>query len=222
MSRVVERAYAEVRRRIVSGDYPTGFRLKEEELAAEIGVSRTPVREALRRLNSEHLVQFVPKQGACVASWTEAEVDELFILRSLLESYGAELAADRISAEQIRQLGALADEMDDAVGVRVRSADSDRRFLALNNEFHRLILDASGSERLKRMLATLVEIPVMLRTLDRYSERDLLRSCRQHHDLVAALKAGDGAWAASIMRAHLLAARAAYLGSTVEKLTARA
>ncbi len=210
MANAVDRAYAEVRKRILSGKYAAGLRLKEEQLAAEIGVSRTPIREALRRLNAEQLVKFVSNQGAYVTAWSEEDVDQLFVLRSMLESYGAELAATKASAAQIERLDALAREIDTASQIRDEGHHSE--FLALNNEFHRLILTAAHSERLEVMISGLVEIPVMLRTLDRYSDDELRRSCAHHHELVAAFRARDGRWAASIMRTHLLAARTAYLG----------
>ena len=210
MANAVDRAYAELRTRILSGRYAAGLRLKEEQLATEIGVSRTPIREALRRLNSEHLVKYVSNQGAHVASWSEEDVDQLFTLRSMLESYAAELAAGKITAEQIERLDRLANEIDAAS--RVRDEDHHSQFLELNNEFHRLILAAAHSERLGVIISWLVDIPIMLRTLDRYSDENLRRSCAHHHELVAALRARDGNWAAAIMRTHLLAARTAYLG----------
>lgn len=210
MGSAVDRAYAELRTRILSGKYAAGLRLKEAELAAEIGVSRTPIREALRRLNAEHLVKFVSNQGAHVVSWSEEDVDQLFVLRSMLESYAAELAARRITAKQSEQLEALANEIDEVS--RVRDEEHHGQFLTLNNRFHRLILTAAHSERLEAIISSLVEIPIMLRTLDRYSDEDLRRSCTHHHELVAALRARDGRWAASTMRTHILAARTAYLG----------
>ena len=114
-------------------------------------------------------------------------MDQLFVLRSMLESYGAELAATKASAAQIERLDALAREIDTASQIRDEGHHSE--FLALNNEFHRLILTAAHSERLEVMISGLVEIPVMLRTLDRYSDDELRRSCAHHHELVAAFRA---------------------------------
>lgn len=215
LANAVDRAYAEVRSRILAGTYASGLRLKEERLAADIGVSRTPVREALRRLNAEHLIRFVPNQGAFVASWSQEDVGQIFVLRSMLESYACERAASRIEPDALERLEELADRMDQAS--RVRDAAHHRRFLELNNQFHRGILAAARSERLERMLSWLTEVPLMLRTLDRYSDADLRRSCSHHHELVAALRARDGHWAASIMRAHLLSARTAVLGHAGEE-----
>jgi DNA-binding transcriptional MocR family regulator len=78
----VERAYEAIRGGIFSGDHPAGSRLREEELAERIGVSRTPVREALRRLDAEGLVEFMPNRGAHVASWSEDDLREIFGLRA--------------------------------------------------------------------------------------------------------------------------------------------
>ena len=84
--KAVEKAYAAVRDGIVSGKYAPGTRITEQEVAELAGVSRTPVREALRQLNVEGLLEFVPNQGAVVTSWSERELDEIFDLRAVLES----------------------------------------------------------------------------------------------------------------------------------------
>ena len=104
MSKAADRAYDWVRQRILSGEYPPGSHLKEERIAEDSEVSRTPVREALRRLSNEHFVKFVPNQGAFVATWENDDVEVIFELRAMLEGYAAQRAASRISEEQIREL----------------------------------------------------------------------------------------------------------------------
>ena len=86
MSSAAEKAYEAIRDGIVGGELPVGGRLREEELAGTIGVSRTPVREALRRLDAEGLVEFSPHRGAQVASWSDQDLDEIFGLRGVLVS----------------------------------------------------------------------------------------------------------------------------------------
>src|SRR5258708_39086223 len=91
-----ERVLDSLRDRILSGAYAVGFHLRESQVAAELGVSRTPIREALQRLAVEGLIDLYPNRGARVAGWSEQELEEIFGLRILLESYGARLAAPRI------------------------------------------------------------------------------------------------------------------------------
>jgi DNA-binding GntR family transcriptional regulator len=201
----VERAYEAIRNGIVSGEHPAGGRLREEELAERIGVSRTPVREALRRLDAEGLVDFMPNRGAHVAAWSDEDVRDIFALRALLESFGARLAAARIDREALAGLRALCDAMDQALAGA--APDHFQRVAELNSRFHQGILAASGSKRLPLLVASLVEAPLMYRTFRRYSSEQVTRSMSHHRELLAALEIGDGEWAESVMRSHVLAAR---------------
>ncbi len=110
MAKAVDKAYHTVRERIVRGVYPASSRITEQEVAAVAGVSRTPVREALRKLHAEGLLEFVPHQGAIVTEWTHEDRDDVYELRAMLESYGAARAARRITGEGIAELRQLAED----------------------------------------------------------------------------------------------------------------
>jgi DNA-binding GntR family transcriptional regulator len=201
----VDVAYEAIRARISTGDFPTGHHLREEELAEIIGVSRTPIREALRRLGAEGLVEYHKNRGAQVAAWSDQDLEEIFGLRALLESYAARLAAQRLQPAELARLTELADEMD---AVTATGEDGYVDVISkLNNEFHQLVLAGAGNRRLSNLLAGLVQVPLVHRTLSRYSEEQLLRSMAHHRELVAAFGARDPAWAESVMRSHILAAR---------------
>lgn len=205
MARTAEKAYDVIRRHILDGTYEAGRHLKEELLADAVGVSRTPVREALRQLNAEGLVDFVANQGTFVANWATEDLDEIFGLRALLESYGCQLAARRISDEDLDRLEALAGEMSARhVADGARATD---RIAELNNEFHQVVLEASGNRRLTSMVSHIVAVPLVHRTFHRYDDAATERSLAGHHELVAALRWHDPAWASSVMRSHILAAR---------------
>src|SRR6202050_3223278 len=107
--RAAERAYSAVRDGILQGRYNAGSRLTEQELASALGVSRTPVREALRRLHAEGLVEFEPNHGAVVALFELEDAEEIFELRALLEPISARRAAERVTAPIIAQLRVLAE-----------------------------------------------------------------------------------------------------------------
>lgn len=205
-----EHAYAVVRDGILDGTFELGARLPEEDVAARAGVSRTPVREALRRLAAEGFVTFTPNRGAQVASWTAGDLEEIFQLRALLESHAAGQAATRIAPAQLVELHALADDMERAADrATPRALD---RIAERNTAFHRTILAATGSRRLHSLLETVIVVPLVHRTFHRYTPAALRRSMDHHRELLAAFEAGDGTWAASVMRTHVLAARAVLLG----------
>jgi DNA-binding GntR family transcriptional regulator len=194
----------------LEGRFAPGERLKEEELTDLCGVSRTPVREGLRRLAIEGLVVVTPHQGAQVAAIGDGELEEIYALRAMIEGHAAGRAALLIAEQDIAKLKALASEMEaavrDANRHEVGAAELNARFTPANSEFHRIILDAAMSPRLAAMASLVVEIPLILRTLARYSEEELMRSLQHHRELIAAFEARDEDWARSVMRSHVLAA----------------
>ena len=200
-----ERVTDVLRELLLRGELAPGDRLKEEELAALAGASRTPVREALHRLEAEGLVRRTPG-GAVVSDWGDEDLDELMEVRAVLEGFGARLAAARIAPAGLERLAALADEMEQLAD----GTDRDRldQIAKRNNEFHRVLLEASGSARVQSLLAQVVQVPLVHRTFHRYGAAALRRSLAHHHELVAALRAGDGTWAELVMRTHVAAARA--------------
>ena len=211
MAAAVEKAYAAIRDGIMGGTYPGGAHLKAEDLAVAIGVSRTPVREALRRLHSEGLVDFVANRGAYVLNFDTSDVKEVFELRMVLESFGAEKAATERTPEQLAILRSVAERMTSAA--RERPPNYLELIAELNTEFHRLLHVASGVKRLNPILLTVIQIPLTMRTFSRYSTEDLDRSMGHHRELVAALEARDSRWAGAVIRSHIVAAYHVYLGS---------
>ncbi|WP_413205204.1 GntR family transcriptional regulator [Rhodospirillum sp. A1_3_36] len=206
--RAVDVAYARIRDGILQSRWVAGSHLREQELADLTGVSRTPVREALHRLATDGLVTLEPNLGARVNEWGDLDLDEIFNLRAMLEGNAIELAANRVGGEQLAELEDLCDRMDRLV---TAYPDVDYKALSVyNDRFHGLLLEASGNGRLKVMIRQVVEMPLVLRTFARYSERDLQRSMAHHREIVEALTLGDGVWAASVIRSHVRAARAVF------------
>lgn len=205
MTTVADTVYAEIRHRIADGRYRPGSRLGEESIAEEVGYSRTPVREALRRLAKEGLIDLEPNRGAYVSSWSPEDLQELFSCRALLESYAARLAAARIQPHQLLRLRDLADHMT------ALSNDPSPTQLAeiaeLNGAFHKLVGEASGNRLLVDLMSRLIEMPLVMRTFQRYGADHLKRSMTQHSDLVDALEAGDDDWAEAVMRSHVFSGR---------------
>ena len=165
------------------------------------GVSRTPVRDALRRLEAEMLVRRTDTQRTFVPDWSIDEVEEIFTLRALLEGHAAARAARFISDEQIQTLREYNLLLDDAINDS-RGLDTEA-FVANNRLFHNALLTAARSERLVKMRAMLVEQTILHRTARNYDEDGLRRSHADHEELVLALEARDADWARSIMVGHI-------------------
>jgi DNA-binding GntR family transcriptional regulator len=204
MAGAAQKAYSLIRKRILDGAYPPSLRLTEQEVAVATGVSRTPVREALRRLHSEGLVDLAANHGAVVVDWSGQDLDEVFELRALLESWGVARAAERIGPEGLGQLRALAQQQYRES--EARTAGYVDRIGALNSRFHGTLHSFADSPRLSALLPMLIEPPLVRQTISRYERDELLRSAAHHLEIVSALEAGDGHWAAAIMRSHVHAA----------------
>lgn len=200
MSRASEQAYAKIRAHVLSGAARPSEQLTEDQLAQIAGVSRTPVREAVRRLEDELLLVRSDTKRLFVADWSRDDIEEMFALRQMLECHAAERAAARLSRSQIEQLEALNRALKAATEL---PAPDVTQFLEANRAFHEVIVDAAQSPRLGQMLAKLVEAPVVLRTARTYSPEDLRQSARDHDELIAAFAARDPDWARAVMGSHL-------------------
>lgn len=198
-----ERAYESLRAAILHGEYSAGEKLSEVALSERLGISRTPVREALRQLARDGLVEVEPNRGARVVSWEPAELADIFRLRAMLEATGAAWAAERRTDAQLDRLAAIVAAMDELpVGPDAALVERTR----LNNEFHHEIVLASASVRLDAVVTQLINVPLILRTYSVYSAEALARSQQDHHDLVTAIRVRDPDWARAVMTAHILAA----------------
>lgn len=204
MAEAVDSAYRAIRDGILAGELAQGSHITARQLAEETGLSRTPVREAMRRLDAEGLITFIPNRGAFVARWSDDEIEQIYELRVLLESFAAQVAAERVSDAEATELAGLADEMCRLVEQRPIDVDA---IALVNDRFHKKLLDACGNRRLRDLLGAITEVPLQRRTFRRYSFEQLRRSAAQHVELVAALSQHDADWARSVMTAHLRHAR---------------
>lgn len=200
MSRASEQAYAKIRSHLMSAALKPGEQLTEDQLAQITGVSRTPVREAVRRLEDELLLVRSDTKRLFVADWSRDDIEEMFALRQMLECHAAERAAQRLSRDQIGDLEAI----NRALKAAIEQPEPDVvRFLEANRAFHEVIIEAAHSPRLGQLLGRLVEAPVVLRTARTYSQDDLRQSARDHDELIAAFAARDPDWARAVMGSHL-------------------
>jgi DNA-binding GntR family transcriptional regulator len=193
-----EHVHEQLRQAIISGQLPTGSLLNERQAAAELGVSTTPLKEALRRLELEGLVRTEPRRGIRI-TFDAAQAEEMALARAALESMIARLAAVRITDEQIAELRAVGDSMRQATAAGVV-----RRLIALNETFHDTIHAASGCRYLQRLLAGQLVYDKATRRflLNDPDERE--RALQEHLSILAALEARDEDAAERAMRDHIV------------------
>jgi len=197
-----------LRRLILDGEYGPDERLIEEQLAERLGVSRTPIRQALTMLKSEGLVELIPNRGAVVCSFGVDEVWDIYDLRAVLEGHAARRAAARVEAGELDRMRELADEMEGLCEREFAGRDEEIRLLvALNNEFHGIILTASRNQRLERLLRRTVELPLVFKAFFWYGSHERMVSNHYHRQILKALESGDAERAEIVMREHVYEGR---------------
>lgn len=193
----------ELRRLVVTGELAPGMRLVEDRLAASLGVSRNPVREALQTLAAEGFVELLPRRGAVVAQITAEQAEELFDVRMVLESLAARRAARHASPAEIAELTAVLD------GAREATAAGDYDLLAsCNTAFHERVVAASGNGYLSLLVAPMARRVQWVFRASAASRAP--HSWTEHEALLHAIAAGDEEHAALLAGAHVAAARASY------------
>jgi DNA-binding GntR family transcriptional regulator len=175
--------YQAIRDALRQGDIATGSRLVEGDLAAALSVSRTPVRDALRRLEADGLVRSEPNRGFVVADLMD-DAAQVFLIRERLEGLAAALAAEHITRPELESLDPLQQEMEAIVGSNRGAVD---RLVELNGELHRRITAACGSPRLIRMIERLHPEYMSFQVLRLYSDEQRRRSIREHREILDAL-----------------------------------
>jgi DNA-binding GntR family transcriptional regulator len=198
-----EEAYARILSEIRAGSLNPGDRLTETDLAARLGISRTPVREAIRALEIDGLITHKPRAGATIRALDYAEVTELYEMRVVLEGTAARFAARAAYPSELEELQAINDDMATAQGTEA--------IYALNARFHTVLLNAARNRFLVRAIQSIQKTLLILgpSTLE---EADRLQSAlTEHAAILTALAAHDGDGAEAAMRAHIEAAHRARL-----------
>jgi DNA-binding GntR family transcriptional regulator len=209
MAAAVEKAYAAIREGIIARAFPPDTHITAQMLAHATGLSRTPVREAMRRLHAEGLIKLIPRRGAFVRGLDRDDLHKIYDLVIMLETFAAEACALNATPEQLDALGALSDEMDrelrrlDETG----STEAAEAMIEANGRFHRLVVAAAHNSWLEAAFTVIAEAPEVLNTFRGYDLDEMRRSQVQHVELVMAFRERDVEWARSIMRSHVLAAR---------------
>lgn len=192
------RVFQTIREKILSGEYKQGEELRETGLASELGVSRTPVREALRQMELEGLVKIIPNKGAFVIGITAEDMEDIYTMRSLLEGLCAKFAADRISAEQLDKLEEIAYLTD----FHVNKGNLEKLY-ELDNQFHEVMYEASGSRMLKHVLSDFHHYVERVRKASLLSPGRSELFNEEHKAILEAIREKDREKAERLANAHM-------------------
>ena len=194
-----ELAYQRIKASILANELQPGQKLLEEELASQMSISPTPVREALAKLDQEGIVRIVPRKGAYVTPISRKDVHEIYQIRRALEPLAMQLSIDAVPAEELEREESLFDLLRPEIEEGKRE-----RFLESDIEFHYLTVRYCGNARLIQIIGSLSEQLRRIRTvLGAEPNLDVRQSFQQHCDILAALKARDGAQAVRLLQQHL-------------------
>ncbi len=193
-----EAAYEAIRANILDNRWAPGFQVTEQEVANQLSMSRTPVREALMRLQQEGLVKVIPRHGMHVLPVSPADMKEIYEVLTSLESTAAELtAARRLGSEELRPL----EEASAAMDAALKRDDLDA-WARADEAFHALLLDLCGNRLLKQMVLKTWDRAHRARMVTLRLRPKPVNSTREHRALVKAIRKGDPAAAREVQRAH--------------------
>lgn len=185
-----EKILETIREAILKGSLKAGERVSEPELAERFGISRTPIREAFRQLESEGYLEVIPRKGAVVASLSERDIVEFYAIKSILEGHAARVAAERMTTRDVERLEAINERLR-----HIAESGDVKSFFRVHNEFHELFIKASGNEKLGELINQLVLKFNRLRlaSLSRPGRMEI--SVQEHLKLIEAFRrhAGDDA-----------------------------
>jgi DNA-binding GntR family transcriptional regulator len=214
-------AYESIRQAIVEGRFAPGQRLIEQRIAEEFGLSRTPVREGLRRLEAEGLVRSERNRGAVVRSVSEEDIRDLYELRAHLESLAAERAAQRATPAELERLRRSVDEFDEAVArASPHSVESLREVSRTNQMVHGLIVEGSHHERLADLLHRTVDVPLVFAAFAQFDAGELQRSGLFHRLIASAIIAREPERAGMLIKEHIYQGRDQLLAGLATESTA--
>ena len=216
LGRAADRAYQLLRNDIVAGVLGGGRHLAETELAEMYGLSRTPIRESLRRLQSEGLVEVVPHRGARVVDWHAFDVEGMYDLRVAVECFVTRRAATRMTDAEIDYLARLCDQMEAvAAEGEAGSPATVAGFTELNALFHGAIAEAADASYALPARSMLVALPVILAAVHNYAPLGYKRSNDHHRELLEAFRAKNADWAEDVMRLHVVSSKASIMAEVL-------
>jgi DNA-binding GntR family transcriptional regulator len=207
-----EEVYESLRKSILHGKLKAGQRLIEEQLANQVGISRTPVREAFHKLERDELVTRLPKGGFAVREFTKEDVEEIFGIRSALESYASYLATLHITPEKIAALEKKVEEAEDAL-----ESGDDEKLVQLNTDFHDITYKSCKSRKLIEMINNFRDYFYRYRSALLHTEKGMEYSIGDHRRMLEAMKKKNPRLVERLVRNHLARGKEIILKEINEK-----
>jgi DNA-binding GntR family transcriptional regulator len=201
-----QRVYSQLREMILTGALAGGTQIEERQLAEEMGVSRTPLREAIGQLSNEGIIEYRPYRGNYVRTFTAKQVNDLYQVRMALESLAMRLAIPKLSQEHIHKIRLILDDVQRAL----ERNDMDG-YNEADGRFHKAILDITGNDTLKEALGRLAAQIQMVRVIANQDHDVVESTARERPLILAALEARDADEAARLMEAHIDGVRRAVI-----------
>jgi DNA-binding GntR family transcriptional regulator len=190
-----EKILETIRDAIATGVLKPGEKVAEPELAERFGISRTPIREAFRQLESEGYLTVIPRKGAVVVSFSSKEVEEFYAIKSILEGYAAHRACQKLTDKEIARLESINDKL------RQLAEEGDiKHFFKIHNDFHELFRKAADNEKLDEMISGLVSKFQRLRYESLSKPGRMKISVQEHNKIIEAFKARDADLAEQLVR----------------------
>ncbi len=190
-----EKILETIRDAILKGSLKPGERVSEPDLAERFGISRTPIREAFRQLESEGYLQVVPRKGAVVASLSERDIEEFYAIKIILEGFAARMAAEKLTGKEIERLESINERL-----YKLADEGDVKTFFRVHNEFHEVFIKAAGNDKLSEMINQLVMKFKRLRLASLSQPGRMAISIEDHRDMIQAFKEHDGNRADSLIR----------------------
>jgi len=193
-----EKAYHLIKDKIITLELAPSTVIDEQALMKELGLGRTPIREALQRLNAEGLVHIVPRRGMFVTDISITDLQKIFEVRTVLAGFSARLAAQRATTDQIAQMEQVLHGLE-----QVQSGDY-KLLIDIDRRFQRLLYQAAGNEILAESLDHLYDLSLRIWYLVLHQLGDVRDAIEEHQQVAEALKAGDGARAEALIQQHIV------------------
>lgn len=187
-----------IRDRILKGEYHIGEKIKENQIATELRVSRTPIREAFKQLENEGLIDYVPNRGCFAKGFTKQDIEDIYAVRKALEILAVEWAVDRITPPEIDKLQDQCDLME-----FYTTRKDGKKVLEINNDFHDIIYNSTGSRFMAQVLRSYKEYIEQTRRVIFYEQSYLEEILAEHKAILDAMKNSDKESAVKAIAEHL-------------------
>ena len=190
-----EKILENIRDAIISGSLKAGSRVSEPELAERYGISRTPIREALRQLESEGYLTVIPRRGAVVSEFSQKDVEDFYAIKSILEGYAARQACSRLTDRELDKLQANNKRLHD-----LAEQNDIKTFFKVHNDFHEMFIKAADNERLRELITSVVTRFQRLRFMSLSLPGRMNISVQEHEKIIEAFRRRDAETAETLVR----------------------